>query len=830
MTGELALTPAQRGIVDAQRLWRDTGAFALAEYLTLRGAVDGKLWARAVRSMVADTEAQRIRLRHTDNGVRQYIAAPEHVEVTLVDLSAHAEPDTEARALMRADLAEPCDPFAAVTARHLVLITASDTVVWYHRAHHVALDGYGFAVCAARAADHYRALLDGRRLPRPERGLADVVADELAYERSPRYSQAQHYWLDTLPRRSAPILTATPGSPSGDRLRTRRRLTRYQPRTGVRYGLAESVLAAVAIYVARRTGERDVVLGVPMMNRMGSVAAVVPAMILNAVALPVRVDPRETVAELAAGIGATMRAARGHARYRHELLRARLGLIGGGRSLLGPIVNIMPFDYDLDLPGIEVDAHNLSAGPVEDLSIHLYLRNGAAELVMGANPRGYTDAELSRHADAVVRAIEAVARSGDGAIGDLATEYVLVSEPVTTPCAAPLARLRDHARRAPHAPALVDGPRTITTAELFASARARARALAARGVRRGAIVAILPEGGACDVITVLAVQLAGAAHAALDVTLPPEELDRLVTALEPDALTHGERQATNAARLGSALPGGVIDVTAVPACGAADDEVHAGAGYVVTTSGSTGRPKAVRVGGGALAAFTADAADRYGWGPGDRVIQFAPLRADTSIEEIFVTLAAGACVIATRAADRGSLAALLDLARRAEATVLDLPTALWHELAIARDAGAAELPPSVRQVVIGGEEVAPSSSRAGGARTGPRWSTATVQARPRSCARAPKRTARRRSRSARCSRTRGPCSRWISSIRTRPSAPVCCTCTGRCSPTAICPPTPDRDSGRSRWVSGWCAPSTPAIASTSTRTESCTTSSASTTC
>lgn len=125
------------------------------------------------------------------------------------------------------------------------------------------------------------------------------------------------------------------------------------------------------------------------------------------------------------------------------------------------------------------------------------------------------------------------------------------------------------------------------------------------------------------------------------------------------------------------------------------------------TSGSTGRPKAVRVGGGALAAFVTDAVRRYRWRPGDRVVQFAPLHADTSVEEIFVTLAAGAALVTTRPADRGSPSALLGLAARSAATALDLPTAVWHELAVALDSGAVTIPATVRMVVIGGEEASP---------------------------------------------------------------------------------------------------------------------------
>ncbi|WP_446223080.1 AMP-binding protein [Nocardia sp. IBHARD005] len=726
MTTDLPLTAAQHGIATAQRLWPHDSLFTLAESLTLTGPVDAHRWARAVRCMVADTEAQRIMLHDNGTSVVQRIEAPELVPVTVTDLTGAIDPAAEAESIMRADRQARCDPYTGVTTAHRVLILAPGRVIWYHRAHHVALDGYGFAQCARRVAEHYHgqdavtapsrglaaaAPSRGLAAAAPSRGLADVVAEDLAYTDSPAHAEAGAYWQQTVPSRSAPVLTATPAPPAPGSLRTRRALTRWAPPTGRRYGVAESVLAAVAIYLSRRTGDRDVVLGVPMMNRIGSVAASVPAMVLNAVALPVRVDPGETVAELAARIGATLGRSRRHARYRHERLRTDLGLLGGGRTLLGPVVNIMAFDYDLDLPGVEVRAENRGAGPVEDLSVNLYLRTGTAEVAIDANPRCYSPGELAQHADALVRVIEAAAAAPDCRAADLAVSYLPLHAPDPTPAPHPLAEWQQHVAADHTAPALIDVAGTLSRAELSACVAARAATLTSNGVRSGDIVAMFPVGSATDIVTVLAAQLAGAAHTALDPTLPVDDLRELLQSLSPAAVVHIAAAADAVAAAAPEAASIVIPehieqgtthhVTSPPAIGA----MAAGAGYAVLTSGSTGRPKAVRVGGAALAAFTADAVTRYRWDTADRVLQFAPLHADTSIEEIFVTLAAGACLVL--AGDRRTPAELTGLAARYAVTVLDLPTAIWHELAIAVDAGVLSLPPSVRQVVIGGEEASP---------------------------------------------------------------------------------------------------------------------------
>jgi nonribosomal peptide synthetase MxcG len=714
-----ALTAAQRGIADALRLWPRRRAFALAEYLTVRGPVDPHLWAAAVRCMITDTEAQRIRLIHTDSGPRQVIDPADRVPVTVTDLSAEQAPEEAARARMEADLRQPCDPYAGVTTAHLVLITGPGTLLWYHRAHHVALDGYGFAQCARRVAEHYRALCGGPPVPPPERGLDEVIAEDLAYTGSARHDADGAYWRSVLPHRSAPTPSTEPLPPVSRRMRTRRALPRWRPPADARYGVGESIPAAVAIHLGRHLAEREIVLGVPMMNRIGSVAATVPTMVVNAVAVPVRIDPAETVAELAGKIGQFLRAARRHSRYRHERLRAELGLIGAGRSLFGPIVNIMPFDYELGLPGIETTARNLSAGPVEDLSINVYLRGGSAELIVDANPGRYSAAQVDAHADAMVRMIEAVATGAGRTVADLGIDYVPVQSPAAALPDHPLELFARHVRCDPDAPALIDGDHLVTRGELLAAALARARVLAAHGVAPGDLVAVAPGGEPADIVTVLGIAVAGAAHAALDLALPETGLRELLTALEPSVLVHDGRFAALAAEVAPGVPAVVLAPESATPQQIAGGPLPPGAGYAVLTSGSTGRPKAVRVGGGALAVFVTDAVRRYRWGPGDRVVQFGPLHADTSVEEIFVTLAAGGALVAARATDRSSPAALLALAGRTGATILDLPTAIWHELAVAVDAGTLAVPPSVRLVVIGGEEASPHLVSRWYARGGP---------------------------------------------------------------------------------------------------------------
>ena len=82
-----------------------------------------------------------------------------------------------------------------------------------------------------------------------------------------------------------------------------------------------------------------------------------------------------TVSDVIDQTSREMRRIRKHRNYQIADLRRDLGASADARALFGVSVNIMPFDYGFDFAGHRATAHNLSLGPVEDLSIAVYDRS-----------------------------------------------------------------------------------------------------------------------------------------------------------------------------------------------------------------------------------------------------------------------------------------------------------------------------------------------------------------------------------------------------------------------------------------------------------------------
>ena len=130
--------------------------------------------------------------------------------------------------------------------------------------------------------------------------------------------------------------------------------------------------------------------------------------------------------------------------------------------------------------------------------------------------------------------------------------------------------------------------------------------------------------------------------------------------------------------------------------------------YTLFTSGSTGEPKPVLTSHPAIATTVRSLRELFGISPSDRVLQFASLNWDTCFEEILPTLTAGACLVLHDDAYTGSFPRLLRLIERERISVLNLPTAFWHELVTYLGDEGAALPARVRLVIIGGEAASPA--------------------------------------------------------------------------------------------------------------------------
>lgn len=665
MTTRLPLVAAQPGIWMAERLSTLPGAWSVAHYVELRGALDPALLGKAIVAGLQQADTLSLRFEEQEGEVWQWVAAERtFAEPPIIDLRTTPDPHRAATERMQADLAQDLrvdggNPLVC----HQLLRVGDDRWYWYQRYHHLLVDGFSFPAITRQIAAIYRAWQRGEATPEsPFTSFAEVVDEYQRYAGSEAWQRDKAFWQAQRQALPAPAsLSAAPlgGRAAGSdiwRMKLEmnadafRRLASHVPQCQP----ADLALALTTLWLGRLCNRMDYAAGFIFMRRMGSAALTSTGPVLNVLPLAVHIDAQETLADLAMRLAAQLKKMRRHQRYDAEQIVRDSGKAAGDEPLFGPVLNVKVFDYQLDIDGVEAVTHTLATGPVNDLELALFPdETGGLSLEILANKARYDEAELRRHmarltallaqfaADPTLRCGDAEMLSADELTRLTAVNDTAMPLPATTLSAL----VADQARKTPDAPALADANWQFSYREMRQQVVALAQLLRQRGVRPGDSVAVALPRSVFLTLALHGIVEAGAAWLPLDTGYPDDRLRMMLEDARPSLLIATEDQL---ARF-SDIPG-LESLCYQQPLAVADDAPLAlskpeHTAYIIFTSGSTGRPKGVMVGQTAIVNRLLWMQDRYPLSADDVVAQKTPCSFDVSVWEFWWPFIAGARLV-----------------------------------------------------------------------------------------------------------------------------------------------------------------------------------------
>ncbi len=622
--GAHGLTRSQQGVLHAQLIDPTSNDFTVGEAVELRGDVEVSLLVRAIEDSVAAAPGWDMRV--DDCGAVS--AGDGNVDCPVVDFTTDSDPWHAALDHMVARLDQGVrfgpDPLHA----HEVLLLGADRVVWFVRAHHVLVDGYGLVLLVRDALNRYAADRTGEACP--DSRLTDsspVVAAERAYEESAAHERDRSHWMEALARIDAVGAVhgiAPTGAGAGTFSVTAAELDRAAEKLEVTW--PDLVAAAQGVVMSRLAKSSDVVIGIPLMNRMGR-AALTPTSVVNILPLHLGVRPQDTVADHVREVAARFSALKRHGRFRVEELAGLRGDVADVTPLMGAELNIKVFDQPAHVAGVDVTIHSLAEGPSDDFECAVHRRDGV--LSWRVSSPGARVGEDHGTAPAIARLIDAVLTdmvrgNSDARVGQLGRH---VAEPhpdgerdiwaVDADAALAPDLFAEAVSQYPHRLAVVDAEESVTYAELDRRVRTMAGHLL-RTTGEGDRIAVQTPRGLLGVAGLLACLCTGRVAVPVDPTWPVarrEEIHRsagVTMVLEADEWASVLATEPLEAELPSVSPDAVA--------------------YVIHTSGSTGRPKGVAITHEAFARFLAHhRRHTYGTLPSPvRIAQTLPFEFDGS--------------------------------------------------------------------------------------------------------------------------------------------------------------------------------------------------------
>jgi amino acid adenylation domain-containing protein len=660
--GAYELMAGQLGVWNAQRLAPESAAFNLSGYHDIRGELDVDRLVRAIRRTLDEAQAYRLRFRIVDGEPRQYLDGDGHGEIHVIDVSDRSDPVAAAEEWMRADADRPIDLLRDPMFVQVVFRLGDRRHFWYQRVHHLVVDGYSSRLFDARVAGHYTALAEGRDPDGPELTPLSVLLDaDKTYRDSGSLDRDREYWLGQL--------SDVPEPHRGVRPARRWDLTRparhsWTVDAGVaaalrdiagRNGssLAGLVITAAAIYQRGLTGTQDIVVGVPVLGRVGMRELRAAGETTNLMPVRLEVRPRTSVADLIGQTARTVRTGLSHQRYRFEQLLRDLGH-PDSRSLYAVKANVMRIDDSVRFGDCVSVARSLTGGPVDDIGIdvHEHTGSGVLHIDVDVNLDVHDAAESEEISRRFLRVLESIAAAPSEPVDRIGLldaderRRVLADWNGTAadlPAGSVVELFERRVSADPDAVAVLGDGVSLSYAQVDARASQLAGYLRGFGVGAESLVAVALPRGVDLVVSLLGVLKAGAAYLPVDVTLPAERIGFMVADSRAILVLSSEEVLDDLS-----LPGVLtIDVAATsgPAVAPGVTPAPETLAYVIYTSGSTGRPKGVAVTHrGAVNLAVAQAA-RFEVGAGDRVLQFASPSFDAAVWELLMAWCSGAALV-----------------------------------------------------------------------------------------------------------------------------------------------------------------------------------------
>jgi polyketide synthase 12 len=299
------LTGYQRDIVAAGARYPDLPIAQVIAHARLGGTVNLARMRECVRRACRRNDALRLRFEFRDGEFVQYVGT-DLPELEFVDLTGDADPAAACKRWLD-EASQRVLPHDGPLTRAAVLVDRADSFLVYACFHHAVGDAWGTNLALSQVLKEYVSeadlgVDDDLEMPR----YVDFIRAERDYRRSPAWMADREYFVEKY-RDAEPALFARSGS---IRSRCRRHHTmQVNPAAAQRIretgrSIFAFTAAGVGEYLSRVHRGRDIIIGVPFLNRSSDAELGMVGCTTNMLPLRIPGERESSMAELADQISA----------------------------------------------------------------------------------------------------------------------------------------------------------------------------------------------------------------------------------------------------------------------------------------------------------------------------------------------------------------------------------------------------------------------------------------------------------------------------------------------------------------------------------------------
>ncbi|ALU44442.1 non-ribosomal peptide synthetase [Pseudoalteromonas rubra] len=662
------LTASQRDILLDQLYFPDSPIYNIGGYIVCDN-IDCTQLAQAHKALIHSHEAFQMRISQQGEEFTAYLSQDLDDSLPVIDFSAEADAERSAKAWLETQFARTQAVFDTQLARGFVLKISQQQHWYVGLSHHLAMDGFGFAIWVQQLADLY----NGEQTQDDARLSLDEIAQlDNTYRESAKYQKDAAFWQAYLDDYQGERL------PEGyfDNTDQQRSTRAIYPLSRTvfdslnahagrhKLGAAQVLLATLAYYFSLHTNQATLLFGNPSHNRKTALQKQKLSVFTSISPLLISTQGVDVMSELVKQVAQTQKATYRHQKYPLGQLLKDQQHSGEQGSFFDFSFNYLTLDFaDIHFSNQAARFHYLNANAEKiPFTLTVWDNNDTdLELQIDFNHRYFAQADIDAIEQRYQRALAYLGEHGlDCALTDLPFSSPAEQQRLLGRSASPLSydtelslheQISRQALLTPDAIAIdMPGGRTLSYAQLDAGANRIAAYLQQHyTLNADSMVGVSTERHAEMVMAILSILKTGAAYLPLDPSYPSARLAQIIDDAKPVVtLTDNpvilQGLATDTLSLAT-LNDAAVSTPYQPVAHQGDNLA-----YAIYTSGSTGKPKGVAISHRNINALLSWADTVYSREDYARVLCSTSINFDLSAFELFFTLTrGGTCVLVDNA-------------------------------------------------------------------------------------------------------------------------------------------------------------------------------------
>ncbi|OBZ13243.1 non-ribosomal peptide synthetase [Bacillus sp. FJAT-26390] len=727
------LTHPQKRISYVEQRYEASPIHVVGCLSRIEGEVDFKLLEHAIRLVLHQHEAFRLRFVQEDGELKQFVQSGLAEDVTaFMDFSVEDDPEQAMQQWLDREENTPIPLMDGCLFRITMFRISEQHCGFLTLFHHMIGDGWSLQLFIDGIGKRYeQLLLQGENvLDEEATGYLSWRHQEQTYLASSRAERDRLFWQESLQHLPEPMF---PEDSSSCIAGARQSFRLGEEDTGALRKLAQKLgctentmlTGLVLLYLQRTLMRDDLVIGTPVFNRSGKLEKKIFGVFTSTMPLRVQMDATEQVSLFFERLNRIIRRSHSHQKYPYDLLVQQLELRRIGLEQVFQVsVNVFNTTLLTELDGMTVKHREVYSGNQGNaLQFVINDWNGENDYTIDIQYKTslFTDESIGKTIAVLRHLLRQLLNNSEQRISSLSVVlederrqqlYAFNETKLELPRYQSIVEwLKEGAAQRPDAIALAFKDQEMTYSELNKRADQIAWQLRESGAGPNRIVAIMANRSIEMIVAIYGVLLSGGAYLPIDPAYPRDRIAYLLedSGAQTMLVQRGLRQQKAMAELG-------IKCLEVSIDEPLDESIDGGdryndqlsfvntpdhLAYMIYTSGSTGKPKGVMIQHHSLINFIAAMKEQLPFEEGAIMLCVTTISFDIFVLETLAPLAFGMKIVIADEAEQvdGALLNKLIVNER----IQWLQTTPSRMLLLLADEGAAEALGLLNYILLGGE-------------------------------------------------------------------------------------------------------------------------------